>query len=298
MTIKFYLCRFSTQISKQKRTDARSSELQVPSRGASETQKSASSYAMNARKKLLVKEKNAIVSRPRLRLLGQRFTNSSPATASASSKFVVDVNSKSSDAVHVPSSKSRPSENIGAINRKVGGVGVRQQAAQNSLPHSVAYSSTYVAPGLKKQGAVRSDFGGTTTPSTASASSKSVIGVNSKSTDRVPVPSSNSRPSKSVDAIKRKVGDVGVRHKSAQNSLLHSAPYSSTSVAPGLRKYAVVRSVVFGRTTTVPRMNDQSNQAAANQTSTANVGHNKHFWANHRDGRFHRQATGHQKGVY
>ncbi|XP_050380260.1 uncharacterized protein LOC126797630 isoform X2 [Argentina anserina] len=122
-----------------------------------------------------------------------------------------------------------------------------------------------------------------------SASSTSVIGVYSSSTDPVHVPSPDSRPSASVGAIKREVGVVGVRKQSSDNS--KSAVLSSSFSNSLLGKEGSTESF---RSFTGISKPDQLSQTSESVMPSIPV--NRSFISNQHNVRPHQQPMGHQKG--
>ncbi|KAK9923712.1 hypothetical protein M0R45_032114 [Rubus argutus] len=121
-----------------------------------------------------------------------------------------------------------------------------------------------------------------------SASSTSVIGVYSSSTDPVHVPSPDSRPSASVGAIKREVGVVGVRKQSSDPSK-SSVPSSSFSNSL-LGKEGSTESY---RSFTGISKTDQLSQTSESVMPIIPV--NRSFISNQHNVRPHQQPVGHQK---
>ncbi|KAM5579508.1 hypothetical protein ABKV19_009337 [Rosa sericea] len=121
-----------------------------------------------------------------------------------------------------------------------------------------------------------------------SASSTSVIGVYSSSTDPVHVPSPDSRPSASVGAIKREVGVVGVRKQSSDNS--KSAVPSSSFSNSLLGKEDSAESF---RSFTGISKPDQLSQTSESVMPSMPV--SRSFVSNQHNVRAHQQPVGHQK---
>ncbi|KAI3414861.1 uncharacterized protein J3R85_015784 [Psidium guajava] len=129
-------------------------------------------------------------------------------------------------------------------------------------------------------------------PSTSLASSNSVVGLYSSSTDPVHVPSPDSRSSSVVGAIKREVGVVGVRRQSSEDSVKHlSEPGVSFSNSPLRRDYSPSES--FQSLTAVSKT-DQLGQTAVSQSASTSTTSIRSSISNQFSGRPH-QAVGHQK---
>lgn len=132
-------------------------------------------------------------------------------------------------------------------------------------------------------------------PSTSLASSNSVVGLYSSSTDPVHVPSPDSRSSSVVGAIKREVGVVGVRRQSSEDSVKHvSEPGVSFSNSPLRRDYSPSES--FQSLTAVSKT-DQLGQTAVSQSASTSTTSIRSSISNQFSGRPH-QAVGHQKGIW
>lgn len=123
-----------------------------------------------------------------------------------------------------------------------------------------------------------------------SASSTSVIGVYSSSTDPVHVPSPDSRPSASVGAIKREVGVVGVRKQSSD--LAKSSVPSSSFSNSLLGKEGSTESY---RSFTGISKTDQLSQTSESVMPSIPV--SRSFISNQHNVRPHQQPVGHQKGI-
>ncbi|XP_030476213.1 GBF-interacting protein 1-like isoform X2 [Syzygium oleosum] len=128
--------------------------------------------------------------------------------------------------------------------------------------------------------------------STSLASTNSVVGLYSSSTDPVHVPSPDSRSSSVVGAIKREVGVVGVRRQSSEDSVKHlSEPGVSFSNSPLRRNYTPSES--FQPLTAVSKT-DQLGQTAVSQSASASTSSIRSSISNQFSGKPH-QAVGHQK---
>ncbi|KAF8025743.1 hypothetical protein BT93_F2546 [Corymbia citriodora subsp. variegata] len=128
--------------------------------------------------------------------------------------------------------------------------------------------------------------------STSLASSNSVVGLYSSSTDPVHVPSPDSRSSSVVGAIKREVGVVGVRRQSSEDSVKHlSEPGVSFSNSPLRRDYSPSES--FQSLTAVSKT-DQLGQAAVSQSASTATSSIRTSISNQFGGKPH-QSVGHQK---
>lgn len=123
-----------------------------------------------------------------------------------------------------------------------------------------------------------------------SASSTSVIGVYSSSTDPVHVPSPDSRPSASVGAIKREVGVVGVRKQSSDNS--KSAVPSSSFSNSLLGKEGTAESFRSFTGISKPDQLDQTSESVMPSMPVSRT-----FISNQHNVRPHQQPVGHQKGM-
>ncbi|XP_058108544.1 GBF-interacting protein 1-like [Magnolia sinica] len=117
---------------------------------------------------------------------------------------------------------------------------------------------------------------------TTSASSRSVVGVYSSSTDPVHVPSPDSRSSGAVGAIKREVGVVGVRRQSSEQPVTRSSVTSSSFSIPLLGKDISASTESFG-------------QSPPSQSVMADMSVTRSFLGHQYHSKPHQQPTGHQK---
>ncbi|XP_021640880.2 uncharacterized protein LOC110635754 isoform X2 [Hevea brasiliensis] len=124
------------------------------------------------------------------------------------------------------------------------------------------------------------------------ASSNSVIGVYSSSTDPVHVPSPDSRSSAAVGAIKREVGVVGGRRLSYENAIKNSSVSSSSFSNSVLGKEGSM-SESFLPFPTISKT-DQANQTVATESVMPSISVSRSFLTNQYN-RPHQAAMGLQK---
>ncbi|XP_010273948.1 PREDICTED: GBF-interacting protein 1-like isoform X2 [Nelumbo nucifera] len=127
-----------------------------------------------------------------------------------------------------------------------------------------------------------------------SASSNSIVGVYSSSSDPVHVPSPDSRLSANVGAIKREVGVVGVRRQSTDNSTKHASG-SSSSFSNSLVAKDVSAAESFRPSTTVTK-NDQLSQIATPESVTPSMAVGRSFLNNQYHNKS-QQFVGHPKAA-
>ncbi|XP_068662803.1 GBF-interacting protein 1-like isoform X2 [Aristolochia californica] len=126
-------------------------------------------------------------------------------------------------------------------------------------------------------------------------SSNSAVGLYSKSTDPVHVPSPDSRSSGKVGAIKREVGAVGVRHQLAQNLVgLSSAQNNSLSVPP-FGKDGPGSTESLGESSSNLAKSGNLSQVSLVQPVASGTSTGRSFLGNQQNNKPHQQAVGHQK---
>lgn len=125
------------------------------------------------------------------------------------------------------------------------------------------------------------------------ASSNSVIGVYSSSTDPVHVPSPESRSSAAVGAIKREVGVVGGRRQSSENAM-KSSSVSSSSFSNSVLGRDGSMSESFQPFPVISKM-DQASQTVATESVMPSISVSRSLVSNQYS-RPHQAAVGHQKG--
>ncbi|KAG8643263.1 uncharacterized protein LOC110626520 isoform X3 [Manihot esculenta] len=126
------------------------------------------------------------------------------------------------------------------------------------------------------------------------ASSNSVIGVYSSSTDPVHVPSPESRSSAAVGAIKREVGVVGGRRQPSENAMKNSSMPSSSFSNSVLGSEGSI-SESFLPFPTISKT-DQVSQTAATESVIPSISVSRSFLSNQYN-RPHQTAVGHQKAA-
>lgn len=127
------------------------------------------------------------------------------------------------------------------------------------------------------------------------ASSNSVVGVYSSSSDPVHVPSLDSRSSAAVGAIRREVGVVGVRRQSSE-SVKHSSTAGSSSANSALGRENASSAEPIRHFSSVSKGN-QLNQTTASESVVPSMSVSRPFLSNHYGNRSHQQPVGHQKGT-
>ncbi|KAG9457713.1 hypothetical protein H6P81_002221 [Aristolochia fimbriata] len=151
---------------------------------------------------------------------------------------------------------------------------------------AIVPSSTLRASGQKLQNISVSSL--------TSISSNSAVGLYSKSTDPVHVPSPDSRSSGKVGAIKREVGAVGVRRQSAQNSIAHSSVQNSLSVPPS-GKDGPGSTESLGQSSSTLTKSGHLPQVSVVQSVGSGTSTNRSFSGSQHNNKPHQQALGHQK---
>lgn len=126
------------------------------------------------------------------------------------------------------------------------------------------------------------------------ASSNSVVGVYSSSTDPVHVPSPESRSSAGVGAIKREVGVVGGRRQSSENAVKNSSASSSSFSNSVLRRDGSL-SESFRPFPGISKT-DQVSQTVATEPVMPSISVSRSFLSNQYS-RPHQAAVGHQKAA-
>lgn len=128
----------------------------------------------------------------------------------------------------------------------------------------------------------------------AQASSNSVVGLYSSSSDPVHVPSSDSRSSAAVGAIRREVGVVGVRRQSSDSSQKHSS-IAGSSFSNSLLVRDNTYSAETVRHPSVTSKGNPPSQTTTHETTTPTTSVGRPFLNNQYGNRSHQQPAGHHK---
>ncbi|XP_068660739.1 GBF-interacting protein 1-like isoform X2 [Aristolochia californica] len=147
-------------------------------------------------------------------------------------------------------------------------------------------SSTLRASGQKPQN--------TSASSLTFVSSNSAVGLYSKSTDPVHVPSPDSRSSGKVGTIKREFGAVGVHRQFVQNSVAHSSQNNPLPV-PSFGKDGLGSTESPGQFSSSRTKSGHLSQVSLVQSVVPGTSTNRFFLSNQQNNKPHQQAVGHQK---
>ncbi|XP_057977696.1 uncharacterized protein LOC131164487 isoform X3 [Malania oleifera] len=126
------------------------------------------------------------------------------------------------------------------------------------------------------------------------ASSNSVVGVYSSSSDPVHVPSLDSRSSGAVGAIKREVGVVGVRRHSSENSVKNSSVPSNSVSSSHLGRDIPSLTEPYRPFNSISK-SDQLSQTTVRESVMPSMPVNRSFLSSQYGSRPHQQLVGHQK---
>ncbi|OVA08912.1 Protein of unknown function DUF1296 [Macleaya cordata] len=129
--------------------------------------------------------------------------------------------------------------------------------------------------------------------SATSATTSSVVGVYSSSSDPVHVPSPDSRSSGTVGAIKREVGVVGVRRQPSANLPKQPSVPSSSFSASLLGKHVSGSSESIESPTTLTKSDQLSQTVPESVMSSVSV--SRSFLSSQYSGKAYQQLVGHQK---
>ncbi|CAK7356545.1 unnamed protein product [Dovyalis caffra] len=224
----------------------------------------------NTVKKVLKRPQSQRLSK----LLGSRhFYLGSPEflLTTLSSSTGISSNVKPSDAWRSPHASNGPTDSVHRFNRDANSSVTDRKVSEEK--RSTASNATTSRVQVAKSNNSQQHHA-------SLASSNSIVGLYSSSTDPVHVPSPDSRSSGVVGAIKREVGVVGGRRQSFENAVKDLS--SSNSISESFHPFTAISK------------SDHVSQTAAIE-SMPSVPVNRSFLNNQYNSRPHQQAVGHPK---